>query len=128
MKRPASLAKALKGKEKEFCQLSGNDDTVIAFMEQGGIGCISVTSNIMPKQCAEMHNLWQEGKQEEARMIQELLMPLHDVLFCETSPGPVKTAAAMMGLCRPEMRLPMVPVSEISEAKIRGVLEEMGLL
>lgn len=125
LKRPAHLAGLV---AKDFVQFSGNDDTVIEFIEAGGAGCISVTSNIAPGLCARMHNAWHGGDREKARAIQEKLMNLHDILFCETSPGPVKYAAHLMGLCREDVRLPLVPPSEEHKARIREVLQHMELV
>jgi len=93
----------------DFMQFSGEDHTALAFLAVGGHGCISVTGNIAPRQCAEMHRLWGEGKMAEAMAIQERLVPLHDALFSETSPGPVKYAASLLGLTAEKVRLPLAP-------------------
>ncbi|MCX7384943.1 MAG: 4-hydroxy-tetrahydrodipicolinate synthase, partial [Alphaproteobacteria bacterium] len=81
----------------EFMQFTGEDHMAIAFLAVGGHGCISVTGNIAPRLCADMHRLWHEGRHDEAMAIQERLIPLHDALFSETSPGPVKYAASLLG-------------------------------
>ncbi len=112
----------------DFCQLSGEDATVTAFLAQGGHGCISVTSNIAPKLCSDLHNAWAAGDFATAFTIRDKLMPLHDALFCETSPGPVKYAASLMGRCLPDTRLPLVEIAESSKAKVKAALLELGLI
>src|SRR5689334_16629949 len=82
---------------EDFIQLSGEDHTALAFNAAGGVGCISVTANVAPRLCAEMHKAWREGRIVEAQAIQDRLVPLHDALFSETSPGPVKYAASLLG-------------------------------
>ena len=81
-----------------FIQLSGEDATVLGYMACGGHGCISVTSNVAPRLCADLHEACQKSDYTTARAIHERLMPLHDALFCETSPGPVKYAAWRLGM------------------------------
>ena len=112
----------------EFNMLSGEDATALGFMAHGGQGCISVTSNIAPRLCAEFQNACLGGEFERALALQDRLMPLHDVLFCESSPGPVKYAAWRLGLCGPEVRLPLVPIAETSKAMIDAALAKTGLI
>ncbi len=112
----------------EFCMLSGEDATAIPFLAQGGVGCISVTANIAPKTCAAMHNAWQAGDLATVRRYNELLMPLHDALFCESSPGPVKYAASLMGLCGAETRLPLCEIAESSKRSVEAAMTATGLL
>jgi 4-hydroxy-tetrahydrodipicolinate synthase len=88
----------------DFCQLSGEDATVVPFLAQGGHGCISVTSNIVPGPCAELHLAWMGGDIEAVQKINDRLLPVHDAMFCEASPGPVKYAAELLGLCGGELR------------------------
>ena len=126
--RPADLATRLGDTHKDFIQISGEDDTVVEFYQQGGKGCISVTSNIVPEQCGAMHDALLKEDYDTAKEIQDMLMPLHQVMFCESSPGPVKYAASLLGLCSEEMRLPLVPPSEENKAKIRAVLEQLNLI
>jgi 4-hydroxy-tetrahydrodipicolinate synthase len=111
-----------------FCQLSGEDATVVAFLAAGGDGCISVTANIAPRLCSEMHVAWQEGRVIEAIAIQDRLLPVHDSLFSETSPGPVKYAASLLGKCTERCRLPLAPPSETTRQKVRAAMNEAGLL
>lgn len=110
-----------------FTQLSGEDGTVLAFLASGGHGCISVTANIAPRQCAQMHSAWREGRVAEAMKIQQKLTPVHDALFCESNPGPLKYAAAKLGLCGATLRLPLYDVSDASKRLIDSALAEAGL-
>jgi len=112
----------------DFMQFSGEDHTALAFLAVGGHGCISVTGNIAPRQCAEMHRLWGEGKMAEAMAIQERLVPLHDALFSETSPGPVKYAASLLGLTAEKVRLPLAPPGEATRERVRAAMQHAGLL
>ena len=100
-----------------FCQLSGEDHTAVAFLASGGHGCISVSANVAPRLCAAMHEAWQAGETKKAMAIQERLVPVHDAMFCETSPGPVNTPPACWArpansaACRwPRLPLPAAPV------------------
>jgi 4-hydroxy-tetrahydrodipicolinate synthase len=111
-----------------FIQISGEDPTALGFNAHGGVGCISVTSNVAPRLCADMQNATLKGDYETARKIQDRLMPLHEALFCETSPAPVKYAASLIGLCSEECRLPLAPLSETSKARVRAALTQAGLL
>ncbi len=113
---------------EEFCQLSGEDHTAVAFLAAGGAGCISVTGNIAPRLCSSMHEAWQEGRTADAMAIQDRLVPLHDAMFCETSPGPVKFAASLLGHGTEHCRLPLAPLEEASRAQIRAAMAEVGLL
>jgi 4-hydroxy-tetrahydrodipicolinate synthase len=113
---------------KDFNQLSGEDATALAFMAHGGHGCISVTSNIAPRLCAEFQNACLGGDFRRALELHDQLMPLHDALFVETSPGPVKYAASRLGLCKASTRLPLAPVSEQTKAVVDAALEKTGLI
>jgi len=112
---------------KEFNQLSGEDATALGFMAHGGHGCISVTSNVAPRLCAEFQAACLKGDYKAALDLQDRLMPLHDALFCETNPGPVKYAAYRLGLCGPDARLPMAPISEASRKTVDAALARVGL-
>ena len=92
---------------EKFVQLSGEDGTCLGFMAHGGIGCISVTSNIAPRLCADFQNACLAGDWKKALALQDRLMPLHDSMFCETNPAPVKYAASRLGLCAADCRLPI---------------------
>ncbi|MCZ6637166.1 MAG: 4-hydroxy-tetrahydrodipicolinate synthase [Alphaproteobacteria bacterium] len=112
----------------DFCQMSGEDATVVPFLAQGGHGCISVTANIAPEPCAQLHAAWIAGDMETVEQINGRLLPLHDAMFCESSPGPVKYASQLMGLCGGELRLPLVEITESSKTKVKDALEGAGLL
>lgn len=112
----------------EFNQLSGEDATALAFTAHGGHGCISVASNIAPRLCAEFQNMLMKGDFAGALKMQDRLMPLFDVMFVETNPGPVKYAASRLGICSAEMRLPLTPVSEQTKKAVDAVLIKVGLL
>jgi 4-hydroxy-tetrahydrodipicolinate synthase len=112
----------------KFIQISGEDPTALGFNAHGGVGCISVTSNVAPRLCADMQNATLKGDFEAARVIQDRLMPLHEALFCETSPAPVKYAASLLGLCSEDCRLPLAPLTETSKARVRAAMTKVGLI
>lgn len=112
----------------DFIQLSGEDHTVIAYLASGGHGCISVTANVAPKLCAQMHAAWQAGDVAQAMAIQSRLVPLHDAMFAESNPGPVKYAASLLGFGTATCRLPLAPIAEANAAKMRAAMLELGLL
>jgi len=113
---------------EKFSLLSGEDGTVLPFLGGGGHGCISVTANIAPRQLADMHEAWQKGDVKAAQRIHETLMPLHEALFCETSPAPVKYGASLLGLANDFVRLPLVPASEVARQRVREAMQQAGLL
>ncbi|SOD93892.1 4-hydroxy-tetrahydrodipicolinate synthase [Caenispirillum bisanense] len=112
----------------DFCQLSGEDPTVMGFLAQGGHGCISVTSNIAPRLCAQMHEAWQKGDLETAFAIRDRLMPVHEAMFVETSPGPVKYAASLLGKCDGSVKLPLVPVTDATKERVRNAMVSAGII
>lgn len=131
MARPQRLQRALKAAglpEDRLVQLCGEDGMALSFNMAGGVGCISVTANLVPDKLARMHNLYAEHKVEDARDIQLPLMPLHDVLFCETNPIPIKYAMHLAGLCKADMRLPMCLPNHENRQNIHHILEDFGLL
>jgi 4-hydroxy-tetrahydrodipicolinate synthase len=111
----------------DFCQLSGEDGTACAFLAQGGVGCISVTANVVPRLSADLQNAWAAGDLARMMDVQQRLAALNDVLFVETNPTPVKFALGLMGKMSPEVRLPLVPPSEANQQKIRAVLQGLGI-
>lgn len=111
-----------------FVQLSGEDITAIAFLAAGGHGCISVTANVAPRLCADMHRAWRAGRLAEAMAIQDRLVPLHDAMFCESSPGPAKYAASLLGHGTAVTRLPLAPISETAAETVRSAMAAAGLL
>jgi 4-hydroxy-tetrahydrodipicolinate synthase len=112
----------------EFCQLSGEDATALGFVAHGGRGVISVASNVAPRLVADLQNALLAGDYKKALIMQDRLMPLFDVMFCETNPGPAKYAVSRLGFCSEDMRLPMVPVTDAGKAAIDKVLDNLGLL
>ena len=112
----------------EFCYLSGEDGTALSFLAQGGNGCISVTANIAPKLCSDMQNLWMQKELNLAQEINLKLAKVHEVLFSETSPGPVKYAAELLNLCSSETRLPLVPIKDNTKKLIKERLFEAELI
>ena len=112
----------------DFIQLSGEDGTALAYLAAGGHGCISVTANIAPNLLSRMHNAWKQGDINTAQEINKKLMPLHDALFCETSPGPLKYAASLLGICSSDARLPIVEIEEDSKLKVKDALKQTGLI
>jgi len=123
--RPMLTRLAIDG---EFNQLSGEDATIVPFLAGGGDGCISVTANIAPRLCAQLHDAWQEGDMKTVMILQDRLMPLHGAMFCEASPGPVKYAAQLLGKCSSEMRLPMCEIADSSKVQVKDALVSAGLL
>ena len=113
---------------KDFCQLSGEDATIVPFLAAGGVGCISVTANIAPRMCADLHQAWQGGDMDTVMDLQDRLMPLHMAMFCETSPGPVKHAASLLGKCSAEARLPICEISEANKEHVKQAMVDAGLL
>ncbi|MFO1057780.1 MAG: 4-hydroxy-tetrahydrodipicolinate synthase [Dongiaceae bacterium] len=112
----------------EFCQLSGEDATALPFLAQGGHGCISVTSNVAPRLCADMHHAWRNGDIAAAQRINDRLLPLHKALFAETSPGPVKYAASLIGRCLPDTRLPLCDIAPATRQMVDTAMRGVGLL
>ena len=112
----------------DFCYLSGEDGTALAYLAQGGQGCISVTANVAPKLCSDMHLHWRNGNIKKAQEINLKLSTLHNALFLESSPGPVKYAAYLKGLCEAETRLPLVEISEATTKEVKKCLLENELI
>jgi 4-hydroxy-tetrahydrodipicolinate synthase len=112
----------------EFSLLSGEDGTAVAYLAQGGDGCISVTANVAPALCSEMHEAWQKGDVATVRRINERLIPLHDALFVETSPAPVKYAASLLGRCTPDVRQPLWHTTPETQEKVTRAMRGAGLI
>lgn len=112
----------------DFSQFTGEDGIALPFLAVGGIGCISVTANIAPRLCSDMHTAWRAGDTAKAAELHDRLMPVHEAMFCETSPGPVKYAAGLLGLCSAEMRLPLCEIADTSKEAVRASLVGAGLL
>jgi 4-hydroxy-tetrahydrodipicolinate synthase len=122
----ASQQRAVLG--EDFNQLSGEDITALGFMAHGGHGCISVTSNVAPRLCAEFQSACLKNDFAAAVKIQDKLLPLHQHLFIETNPSPAKYALSLLGKCADTVRLPMVPLSDKSKAVVRDAMVHAGLI
>lgn len=121
------LACVAKGKP-DFIQLSGEDATALGFNAHGGVGCISVASNVAPRLSADFQNALAKGDYKGALALQDRLMALHDVLFIETNPSPVKYAVSRLGLCTADTRLPLVPLTEATKKAVDAAMAKLGLL
>jgi 4-hydroxy-tetrahydrodipicolinate synthase len=127
----ANLARVSLQRQKmgpEFIQLSGEDATALGFMAHGGHGCISVTSNVAPRLCSEFQQFCMRGDYAGALGIQDRLMPLHTALFLETNPAPAKHGLSVLGRCGPEVRLPLVGVSEGVGLAVESAMTHAGLI
>ncbi len=111
----------------DFAYLSGDDITAVAYNAVGGKGCISVTGNLLPRLCSDMQAACRDGDYDAARKLHDKLVPLHLALFAEPSPAGAKYAASIMGLCKEEARLPIVPVNDSSKRAIRAALRHAGV-
>jgi 4-hydroxy-tetrahydrodipicolinate synthase len=111
----------------DFNQLSGEDGTALGFMAHGGHGCISVTSNVAPRLCAEFQRACLKGDYATALKVQDKLLPLHHALFIETNPSPAKYALSLLGKCEETVRLPMVLLSEPTKMAVREAMVHAGL-
>lgn len=112
----------------DFALLSGEDATAVAYLVQGGQGCISVTANAAPRLCAEMHEAWQKGDVATVRRINERLFPLHDALFAETSPAPIKYAVSLLGRATAEVRQPLWAIQPETREKVERAMRGAGVL
>ena len=115
----------------DFIQLTGNDDNALEFNKRGGVGAISVTGNIAPKLCSDFQKASKidsnEGKTEAARL-DKILQPIHNSMFIESNPSPVKYAAKLLGLCEEDVRLPLVKVTEPTKKAVKKALVSANLL
>ena len=112
---------------KDFIQLTGNDDNAFEFNKRGGVGSISVTANIAAKLCAEFQESCTSNV-EQAKKLDNILQPLHSSMFVESNPSPVKYAASLLGMCGPEVRLPLVEVTKASKKIISEALKVAKIL
>ncbi|SDU05664.1 4-hydroxy-tetrahydrodipicolinate synthase [Stappia sp. ES.058] len=127
----ANMSRASRQREvcgTDFVQLSGEDITALGFNAHGGTGCISVTANVAPRLCAQFQEATLAGDFRAALDIQDRLSPLHNALFIEPNPTGVKYALSLIGKLDNELRLPLVPVSETTQAAIRDAMTHAGLL
>jgi len=124
----SQIMEILRERPQGFAVLSGDDAVTLPLIALGAEGIVSVASNEVPDLMSQMANAALEGKWDEARALHYRLLPLMEVNFIESSPGPVKAAMAMMGLLEENFRLPLVPSTEKSRARVREVLTELGAL
>lgn len=111
----------------DFIQLCGEDAGTCDFLDDGGHGAISVTSNLVPGLCAQIHRAHQDGDRVTARALHEKLVPLHAAMFCESSPQPVKYALHRLGLIENELRLPLIPASDEARRKVDEMMDALGI-
>lgn len=114
--------------QKDFVYLSGDDATALSFYAAGGNGCISVISNIVPELCVTLQKLWNDNKIKEAMKLQAKLMALCKSMFCESNPIPVKYAASLLGICKADLRLPLVLPSTSAQKTILDSLIALKIL
>lgn len=105
-----------------FTVLSGDDALTLPVLSVGGRGVISVSANLLPKETSDVVKLWDAGKVAEARALHLRLMPVHEAMFVESNPGPIKAAMAARGMCAKDVRLPLVCPSEASVSKLEQAL------
>lgn len=122
------IMEILRERPENFSVLSGDDAVTLPLIALGAEGIVSVASNEVPDHMSRMTSLALDGKWNEARELHYRLLPLMDVNFIESSPGPVKAAMAMMGLLEENFRLPLVPITDKSRARVREVISELGLI
>jgi 4-hydroxy-tetrahydrodipicolinate synthase len=113
---------------EDFDVVSGDDINTLPIMAVGGKGVISVTANIAPKEVASMVRAFEQGNLKEAQRLHHYLLPLHNTMFIQTNPIPVKTALGIMGKISPEMRLPLSPMPEQLTGKLKNVLKKYNLI
>ena len=116
---------------KEFIQMTGNDENAFEFNKRGGVGAISVTANIAPKLCSDFQKLSvskNENDLIEAKKLDNILQPVHDAMFVESNPSPVKFGAKLMNLCDDQVRLPLVKVTDVAKTIIKKALESAKLI
>ena len=123
--------KTIKKIGKDFIQLTGNDDNALEFNRRGGVGAISVTANIAPKLCSEFQKfsvLDDEKSRSETEKLNKILQPVHQSMFVESNPSPVKYAAKLLNLCNDDVRLPLVKVTDDTKKIIKEALKFAKLI
>ena len=116
---------------KEFIQLTGNDDNALDFNKRGGVGTISVTANIAPKLCSDFQKFSKsdnDNEKNEAEKLDKILQPIHNSLFVESNPSPVKYAAKLLNLCDDSVRLPLVKVTDTTKEIVKKALHSANLI
>ncbi|WP_343564782.1 4-hydroxy-tetrahydrodipicolinate synthase [Kiloniella sp. b19] len=114
--------------DDSFTLLSGEDATIVPFLSLGGHGCISVTANVAPALCAQLHEAWWVRDFDRVSEINDKLTPLHAALFVESSPAPVKYAMSLLGLAEDALRLPLLPVSDETKKTVHAAMVNAGLI
>ncbi|RIL06576.1 MAG: 4-hydroxy-tetrahydrodipicolinate synthase [Proteobacteria bacterium] len=122
------IAHVIAGVPESFSVLAGDDWATLPMLTLGGKGVISTTSNVAPGDVVDMVRAFRAGDLARARAVHFRLLPLFDVLFCETNPIPVKAALALRGLIHDELRLPLLSISAANRERLQATLKEMGLL
>jgi 4-hydroxy-tetrahydrodipicolinate synthase len=125
------LARPLREKNligPDWCMLSGEDGTAIAYLAQGGSGCISVTANVAPRLCSMMQEAWQQGARDRVRELNESLMPLHDAIFCEPSPAPAKYGVSLLGKASDKVRLPLAEASGVARGRMEDAMKALKII
>jgi 4-hydroxy-tetrahydrodipicolinate synthase len=117
----------LKSMGKEFIQLTGNDDNALEFNKRGGVGSISVTANIAADLCSKFQESC-VNNMNDAENLDKILQPIHSSMFIESNPSPVKFAASLLGMCNPDVRLPLVEVEEETKKQITEALKVAKIL
>ena len=112
----------------DFVQLSGEDASALGFNAHGGVGCISVTANVAPRLCAEFQAATLAGDYAKALEYQDKLMPLHEAIFLEPGVSGAKAGLAMLGMCREDVRLPLLPVSDVTKEALHMAMRHAGLI
>ena len=110
---------------KDFIQLTGNDDNALEFNRRGGVGAISVTANIAPKLCSDFQKFatsHDDNDKKEAEKLDKILQPIHNSMFIESNPSPVKYAAKLLGLCSDDVRLPLIKVTDSTKEVVKKAL------
>lgn len=124
LKRPLRIKAIVK---KEFNLLCGNDDLSLAFNAQGGVGCVSVASNVAPKLCKELQKKWYNNDVKGALEIHQKLLPLYKALFVEPNPIPVKYAMHYLGFCTNEIRLPLTEATNTTKKQIEEIITSLSI-
>jgi 4-hydroxy-tetrahydrodipicolinate synthase len=124
----AQVADVIARCPEDFCVLAGDDALALPMLAIGGRGVISTISNVAPSAVVGLLRAFRGGDPVEARRAHYRLLPLCQALFCETNPIPLKAALSLMGLCGPEIRLPLTPLGEVHRERLQVVLKELGLL
>lgn len=123
LSRPTKIRRALGA---DFIQFSGNDATIVGYLAEGGHGCISVTSNVVPQVCTALYQHWLKGDRPRVSDLRDALAPLHEALFVEPNPVPVKYAASLLGLCSDEVRVPLAALSAHHRPNVARALHTLS--